>query len=272
MTASSGRTAAGTPWTSVDERERGTSGARGDGGPTVLFANSLGTAQDSWWPQVEALAGEARCLTWDYWGHGEGGDPPPRPTLEAVTDEAVAVLDAAGADRVHVCGLSLGGMVAVDLAARYPERVASATVLSAPAYQENPQFWTDRAAAVRDGGIDVVSGGVAGRWFTSTFLEAHPEAAERVVAPLRAMRPSGYAACCEAIAGADVRDRARQVTCPATVVAGAQDVAVPASHGEILAAAIPGATLTVVDDGAHILNVSHPDLVTSLLRDRLAAA
>ena len=104
-----------------------------------------------WDPQVPALAERYRVVTYDTRGHGDSPAPPGPYSLDDLVDDLVALLDEVGAERAHVAGLSLGGMTAMRLAAREPERVHRLAVLCTSA-KPDPQPFLDRAAAVRSGG------------------------------------------------------------------------------------------------------------------------
>src|ERR687887_2097178 len=96
--------------------------ATGDGEP-VLLIMGLGLSGGAWWRTVPVLARRLQVITFDHRGVGRSRAFSPVYTTEAMADDAVAVLDAAGIDRAHVYGISLGGMVAQQLALRRPERV-----------------------------------------------------------------------------------------------------------------------------------------------------
>ena len=97
-------------------------------GEALLFSNSLGTTHDLWQPQVEALGALFRIIRYDTRGHGASDVPAGSYAIDALGLDAIAILDAAGIERAHVCGLSLGGVVAI---ARDTNRATSAT--AAPA-------------------------------------------------------------------------------------------------------------------------------------------
>ena len=104
-----------------------------------------------WDPQVPGLAERYRVVTYDTRGHGESPAPAGPYTLDDLVDDLVALLDEVGAERAHVAGLSLGGMTAMRLAAREPQRVDRLALLCTSA-KPDPKPFLDRAAAVRAGG------------------------------------------------------------------------------------------------------------------------
>ncbi len=99
------------------------------------------------------------------------------------------------------------------------------------------------------------------RWFTPAFAAARPEVVAAYRAMLTATPPTGYAACCEAIAAMDLRPDLGRVTAPTLVIAGADDLATPLAHAREIVGRIPRARLAVVDAAAHLANVEQPEQV-----------
>ncbi|MFL6053670.1 MAG: 3-oxoadipate enol-lactonase [Actinoallomurus sp.] len=245
--------------------------------PPLILGPSLGTSLAVWDPQVPALARTHRVIRWDLPGHG-GSPAELLPSSEqspaTVGDLGRLVLelaDALGLERFAYAGISLGGAVGTWLAVHHPERVASLAVVCSSARFGEPQGWHDRAALVRaKGGTDQVADTTGSRWFTPAF-RGEP-AAEAMVAALRATDPEGYAACCDALAGNDLRAELPDITAPTLVIAGRDDPATPVAHARELADGIPGASLTEVAHAAHLANIEQPGPVLAALLGHLADA
>ena len=208
--------------------------------PVLVLGSSLGTSLEMWDPQVEALGAPYRLLRYNRRGHGSSLAVPGPATLDDLGGDVLALLDALGLERVAFCGLSLGGLEAMWLALHAPERVERLVFCcTAPSFPPAQQ-WHDRAAVVRESGIETIADAVLARWFRPTFHAAHPDAVDRFRRMLLATSPEGYAACCEAIAAVDLWPRIGEVGVPTLVLTGKEDpVATPAS-GARLRAAIPG--------------------------------
>jgi 3-oxoadipate enol-lactonase len=247
------------------------------GAPVLVLGNSLGTSRACWDPQMPALTRHFQVLRYEHRGHGAapaGLSPaPPGPyTIADLAADVLALLDARGIDRVSYAGVSLGGMVGMWLAARAPERITTLALCCTSAYLPPAAGWTDRAARVRAGGTGSIAAMVAGRWFTPRYRSARPEVAQAFTAGLAATGAEGYAGCCEAIAGMDLRPALGSVGAPALVIAGADDQATPPWHGAVIASGIAGSRLRVVRGAAHLANVSAAAEVTALLVPHLLAA
>ena len=232
--------------------------------PVVVLANSLGANRGMWDPQVPALAERYRVVTYDMRGHGASPAPAGPYTLDDLVDDLVALLDRVGAERAHVAGLSLGGMVGLRLAAREPARVHRLAVLCTSA-KTDPQGFLDRAAAVRANGTAPIAPAVVSRWLTPPYAAEHPDLVARLEAMIVGCDDEGYAACAEVVAGIDLRDDLARITAPTLVIGGGEDQALPPEHQRAIAERIPGAELQILSPGAHLVNLEQPLQVTGLL-------
>lgn len=231
--------------------------------PVLVLGPSLGTTHDMWAPQLAALTGSWRVVRYDLPGHVPDAPVPPEPiTMDDLADGVLALADSLGVRRFAVGGVSLGGAIAAT-AARAADRVDRLVLCCTSARFGDPEPWHVRAATVRRDGLDPMVDTLIGRWFTGAYAADRPAPVRRIVDMLHGVAPEGYARCCEAIAGYDLRDRLTGITARTLVIAGADDPATPVEHARVLADGIPGARLTVVPDAAHLANVQHPEAVTA---------
>lgn len=238
-------------------------------GPVVVLSNSLGSTHRMWDAQVEALEEHFRVVRYDTRGHGGSPVPAGPYSMDDLADDVIALLDELGVDRAHVVGLSLGGMTAMRLAARDPDRIDRVAVLCTAAYLPPAQGWLDRAAAVRAGGSEAVAPAVVQRWYTEPFLAAHPDVHAASVEMIADTPAEGYAGCCEAIATMDLRELLPSVKAPVLAIAGADDPATPPAMLEEIATSVPDGTLLVVPSSAHLANAEQPATVTRALIEHL---
>jgi 3-oxoadipate enol-lactonase/4-carboxymuconolactone decarboxylase len=160
-------------------------------------------------------------------------------------------------------------MTGQALAARRPELVERLVLVATSAFMPPIDLWRDRAAMVRERGMEAIAGSVIGRWFTPP--EAESAGAARTRAELVGLDPRGYARCCDAIGAMDLRARIGAIAAPTLVIAGAQDPATPVAMSEEIRSLIPGAELAVVPDAAHLIAVERPDILTDHIRAFLTA-
>lgn len=239
------------------------------GAPPLLLGGSLGTSLAMWRPQLPALAERFRVIRYDHRGHGRSPVPPGEYRIDDLGRDVLALLDRLRIDRLHVAGLSLGGMVGMWLAANAPERVDRLVLLCTAARLGPPRVWAERAAAVRAAGMPAVVDTVLTRWFTPGFAQRHRGVVSWAARQLTATPPEGYAGCCGVIEHLDLEPALGSITVPTLVVAGADDPATPPAMTHRIATTVPAARMEIVPDAAHLANVEQPEVVTRLLLDFL---
>jgi len=235
------------------------------GSPALVFTGSLGTDLTMWEPQAELLKPRFCTLRYDMRGHGQSPAPPGPYSIADLGGDLLALLDRLGIERASLCGLSIGGMISMWVAAHAPERVDRLVLCSTSAQLGPRESWLERAATVRAEGVGAIADAVLGRWFTAGFAAAHPDVIERLRGILSATDREGYAGCCEAIADMDLRPELPSITAPTLVVAGAEDPATPPEHGRLIADLIPGARFEVISPAAHLASIERPDLTTAMI-------
>ena len=237
-------------------------------GEPLLFSNSLGTTHELWRPQVEGLSASFRIIRYDTRGHGASDAPRDEYTIDALGRDAIAILDAAGVERAHVCGLSLGGLTAMWLGVNAPERVRSLILSSTAARIGSVSMWDERIAQVEAAGVASLADAAMGRWFTAGFLAAQPATVSVYHRLLSSTPAAGYKGCCAALRDADLREAIRTIAAPVLVIVGREDPVTPPSDAEDIRARIPGARAALLD-AAHIANVEQAsafnDLVSSFI-------
>jgi 3-oxoadipate enol-lactonase len=209
-------------------------------------------------------------LRFEHRGHGPAGGkyspaPPGAYSISELGADVLALLDRHELERVLYCGVSLGGMIGMWLAANAPDRIGGLALCCTSAYLPPAAMWADRAAAVRAGGPAAIAAQVVGRWFTPAYAAAEPGVPAAFVTDLAAMAPDGYAGCCEAIGAMDLRPMLSSITAPTLVIAGEQDPATRPWHCAVIASGISGARLAVIRGAAHLACVSNAAEVTAAL-------
>jgi 3-oxoadipate enol-lactonase len=238
--------------------------------PVLVLSNSIGTDMSMWDGLMPQLRDRFRVLRYDQRGHGGSPAAPGPYSIVDLGADVVALLDGLGLERVSFCGVSLGGMTGMWLALNAPERVDRLGLLCTSAYL--PRDWVDRAARVRADGMEPLVEASLERWFTPELAERSPETVERARQALRAVQPEGYAGCCEAIAGHDLRAQLKRIRAPTLVIATVDDPSTPPEHGRELADGIEGAELIILEHGRHLVAAEDPEAIGHELVRHLAAA
>jgi len=236
--------------------------------PCLMFSNSLGTDFSMWQGQAAMLQRDFRILRYDTRGHGASACHPGAATLEQLGQDVLMLLDALAIERTHFCGLSMGGMIAQWLAIHAPQRINKLALANTAARIGQEQAWRDRAALVRAGGMHAVADGAAGRWFTPSYVERAPQQVAALVAGLRHGSAEGYAACCEALAVADLREQIGTISVPTLLIAGESDPVTTVADARAMQQAITGAELVTLP-ASHISNIEAETAFNQALREFL---
>jgi 3-oxoadipate enol-lactonase len=223
--------------------------------PVLVLSNSLGTSLELWSENVAALARSFRVVRYDQRGHGNSEVPSEPFGVDELGGDVLRLLDDLGVERVSFCGVSMGGATGMWLAVNAPERIDRLVVACTAAKFGETDKWFARARIVREDGLGAIVDSILRRWFTPGF---RPDLVARFRADFLATPAEGYAACCEALAGWDYRERLGEIATPTLVLAGAHDIATTPEQGAFLAERILGARLVVLPDAAHLANVQQP--------------
>jgi 3-oxoadipate enol-lactonase len=229
--------------------------------PVLVLSNSLGTDFSLWDPQMAELQQHFRILRYDTRGHGQSSATSGEYAIEQLGHDALALLDSLDLDRVHFCGLSLGGMIGIWLGIHAPARLNRLVLSNTAARIGTREGWNARIATVKKDGMKSVAATVIERWFTPGFRVSFPEKVAQAQRMLEQTPPEGYAACCAAIRDMDQRDAVAQIKAPTLVIYGASDSVIPLHDAHFLAEQIKGAKELELP-AAHLSNVEQPDAFT----------
>ena len=241
--------------------------------PVVLMIQGLGADKHGWDMQRYLLSLRYRVVAFDNRGAGRSDKPFSAFSLEQMADDALAVLDACQVDRAHVVGASMGGALTMLLALRHPERVQSITLVCTAGrnHQWRRELLESWAAAATEQGMGAMSG-LAARWVIG------PRSFRRLMpvfgwlGPLGLNRPAhAFVAQVRAILAHDdgTTELLHQLTMPAMVVVGNQDILTPRGDSEELAEKLPNAELVVISGAAHGLMIEHATTFNQVLLEFL---
>jgi 3-oxoadipate enol-lactonase len=235
--------------------------ARAGEATPIVFLHGVGSDKSVWAPQLKHFDNERRAVAFDYPGYGDSD-----PASEGTTrdDYAKAILSAMhelAIDRAHVCGLSLGGVVAIAMAHLAPERCAS--LILADTFAEHPD-----GRAIYERSLAASSDMRALAEARVDVLLAQPADSavrDEVVETMARIAPAAYRIGAEAVWLADQSDRAAANRAPTLVLCGAEDRITPPALSEELAKLIPGARFEMIDRAGHLSNLEHPDAFNALV-------
>lgn len=229
--------------------------------PVVVLVNSLGSDLRIWDEVVDALArAGVGALRYDLRGQGlsDLGAAPHR--IDDHVADLEAVLASQGIGRAALCGLSVGGMIALGLAHKRPDLTAGLILCCTGHRIGTAESWNARIAAVESGGVGAIAEQALQSWFSpAAFSENAPVVA--LCRNMLARSPAdGYAAMCAALREADLEGAARSVSAPTLCLAGERDGATPPDLVRALSALIPGARFAEISGAGHLPCVETPEI------------
>ena len=230
---------------------------RGGGSATPLvLLHGVGSDKSVWAPQLAAFGEQRRTIALDYPGYGES-DLLPEATLDDFASAILAALDSLGVGRAHVCGLSLGGVVAIAINAIAPQRCASLILADSFAVHPDGRGIHDRSVeasrrlgmrALAEARVDALLGS-----HTTTAIR------DEVVETMSRIDPAAYALGARAVWLADQVKRACTIRVPTLVLVGDEDRITPPTLSDELAALIADARLATIAGAGHLANLEQPD-------------
>ncbi|MEM8608326.1 MAG: alpha/beta hydrolase [Myxococcota bacterium] len=245
----------------------------GTEGEPVLFIMGFAMVGGVWTPLVNALRGEFRCCHYDHLGLGRSEPSPAFPTVASMADDAVRVLDDLGWDRVHVVGLSMGGMIAQEIGLRHPGRCSTLTLIATHAGGWMASFPAARGAGLVARGV---LGGPKVRFRLLPKLLYHRRYLERVDGDVfdpqmrerLRVEPPLRTVASQLLAVQRHRTEARlhRLSMPVLLVRPGRDILVNPSHTDRLAARIPRAQVVRYDDAGHGVTLQKGRELASVLR------
>ncbi|MDA1100830.1 MAG: alpha/beta fold hydrolase [Proteobacteria bacterium] len=238
--------------------------------PVVCLNHCFASGLGYWEPHLPAFEG-FKVLRYDTRGHGRSDAPPGPYTLEMLAADVAGLQDALGIERVHFCGVSLGGQIAQTFALAYPERLASLILVNTTCeYTEaHVAMWRARARQALDGGIEAVHGPLMARWFTAEAAEQRTPGYLYMDKVVRNFAPESFQSASEAMCMLGTTERLPEIAAPTLIIATPEDPGAPREVSEKMARLIPNATLAWLEPARHLSSLEHPERFNRLVRDFL---
>jgi 3-oxoadipate enol-lactonase len=215
--------------------------------PVIVLVNSIGSNLHMWEKLCPALAERYTVLRYDARGHGLSSVPPAPYTIAELAGDLLGLLDHLKLDQVHLCGLSVGGMVGMWMGLHEPRRIQCLILANTAARIGTREGWTDRINAVRQQGMVPIAKATLGRWFTPRFQNDHPSEMDAIRSMLEKTPVEGYVGHCYALADADFRKEIAGIRARCLVIAGTHDPATTPDDARALHAALANSEYVELD-------------------------
>jgi 3-oxoadipate enol-lactonase len=233
--------------------------------PRVVFLNSLGTDCRIWDDLILGLGGRIRSLRYDERGQGLTQSPDGPYTIIEHANDLAGLLDSLRWGPAILCGLSIGGMIAMAAAVRRPDLVQGLVLADTADLIGPREFWDTRISQVRADGLEPLAETVMERWFGSSYRREQPVAVRGWTALLARAPVNGYLGSCAALRDADLGGLLGNIRVPAVCICGSEDQSTPTSAVRRLAERLPDATYREIAGAGHLAPVERPDEFASIL-------
>lgn len=216
-------------------------------GPMLVLVNSLGASMQMWNKALPLLECDYHILRYDTRGHGLSSVPPPPYTIEQLGNDLLSLLDLLSIQRVHLCGLSLGGLVGLWLGMHAPQRIDRLILANTSARIGTKASWEERIAAVQKSGMASIAQTTLERWFTQEYLREHAAEMEQIRMMIESTPESGYIGCCTVLRDTDLRSDIAAIDAECLLITGRYDPATPPEDGLALNSALRNSSYTQLE-------------------------
>ena len=232
----------------------------GDATP-IVFLHGVGSDKSVWHPQLDHFGGQRRTMAFDYPGYGESEPAPEGTTRDHYAAAILSAMTALGVHRAHICGLSLGGVIAIALYYAAPERCASLILADTFfVHPDGPTIYDRSVAASND-----MRALAEGRVDALLAQPADPAVRNEVVETMANIDPAAFRIGADAVWLADQAERAQAIRVPTLVVCGAEDRVTPPTLSRALTQLIPGARYEEIANAGHLTNLERPEAFNTLM-------
>jgi 3-oxoadipate enol-lactonase len=232
-------------------------------GDVVVFVNSLGTDLRIWDDVVAPLTAAFGVVRYDMRGHGLTPPSEPPYSIDDLAGDLERLIDVFHVPRVTICGISVGGQVALRVAQHRRHQVERLILCDTGYRIGAADLWAQRIAAVSNGGLAAISDAVVSRWLTERYRTERPDDAAGYRYMVERCTVDGYTGVCAALRDADLEAVARDIRCPTLVLCGDQDQATPPALNTALAEAIPGAVFRSIPGAGHLPCIEQPEILSA---------
>lgn len=221
----------------------------------IVFLHGVGSDKSVWRPQLDHFSATRRAVAFDYPGYGDSDPAPEGASRDDYAAAILSAMDGLGIERAHVCGLSLGGVVAIAMHHSAPERCASLILADSFAVHPEGRAIYDRSIAASSDLRAMAEARVDVLLAQPTDLEVRRE----VVDTMARIDPAAYQIGAKAVWLADQRDRAARIDVPTLVLCGSEDKVTPPPLSDELTRLVPVARMQLIPRAGHIANLEKPD-------------
>lgn len=243
--------------------------------PVILFAHGLLFSSQMFEFQIERLVDEYRCISFDFRGQGLSDSPHSGYDMDSITEDTLQLIRELDIAPVHFAGLSMGGYVGLQIAARHPEMLRSLTLMATSAEaisKEDYKRYKRLSFIGRWLGYTLVSGEIMRRLFGPVFREDPKLYREQLIWRNRLLS-NNRKGIAKAVNGAinrqDISESLHLINTPALILVGEDDEITPADHAERMKNRLRNASMVVIPQAGHMLSAEAPDEVCDYILEHI---
>lgn len=229
--------------------------------PTIVFSNSLGSDLRLWDPLCQYLEKNYRVIRYDSRGHGLSDISNTPYSIKLLADDLAALLEFLKIDSAIVCGISVGGLIAQQLATTHPQVVKGLILCNTAPKIGSDEMWVDRIEKIKNEGIGAQADLILDKWFSSKFKFEKKAEIAGWSNMLTRTTTEGYIATCEALKSADLHASTEQISVPALCIAGTEDLVTTSKDVQDMAMMMNDATFKRIDDAGHLPPIEKPEIL-----------
>ena len=220
----------------------------------IVFLHGVGSDKSVWAPQLEHFSAERRAVAFDYPGYGESDPAATGTSRDGFAGAILGAMDALKIEHAHICGLSLGGVLAIAMHHAAPERCASLILADSFAVHPDGQAIYDRSVAASEEMSELAAARTPVLLAPGASEDLHSQVRETMTR----IDPEAFRVGAKAVWLADQRERVAAIRIPTLVLVGAEDSVTPPELSQELADVVPGAELQILAGAAHLSNIERP--------------
>ena len=234
--------------------------------PYLFFSNALGCDLSMWDIQIEKLISSFNIISYDTRGHGNSLIYQRPFTISDLAKDVINILDQNQIAKANFVGISLGGLIGLDLALNHPNRFSKMVIANSGAKLGTTETWQERINIVNSKGVSALVSTIIPKWFSEEFRNKNSEKVNKFINMLKNCDRDGYLANCHAISKADYREDINKIQIPILIIAGKNDSSTPIGLSQFIHQEIPESRLIELDS-AHISSVEYAQEFSNNLLD-----
>lgn len=241
---------------------------------TVLLVHSLAMDHQFWRRVAPLVSEKANVIAVDVRGHGASTASPGPYSIALFARDLKVLIDSLGIKKVIVAGASMGGCIALQFAASYPDVTVGLGLIDTTAWYgaTAPKDWSERAEKARTQGMGSLVEFQKTRWFSEKFRQENTEIVDECIKIFLANDLSAYVATCQAMGAFDGRSVLSSIKVPTQIVVGEEDYAAPVAMSQALHEGIRDSSMTIIQGSRHLTPLENPQIIYAAMTKLIDAA